>query len=338
MQTQDLKVSAGRVCASDRNDKAFTIILFVLAIELVFFKFLPDLGTATLPGQFASPLADFKFFRYMFMTRGSITYPRFAGTWLMFGFAKVIGGYVHSSDVRLHPLRIAASILTPLYAVAGLVPVMTTQTTRYCWKTYAALYCTYCTLSLYVFYPYDMPSIALLSIAAFLVLEDRISEAIFVMLLTGLFRESSLHAVWLVVAWSLCNSSVPRSRRAASAVVCIVAFAAEYAAIRITFPSHGQWQLNVHEIFLGRGLWSLTCIVTLAAVFIVPLHYLACHLPANPADWRANFFVLNCVAVPFWVVFYRIMGGNISELRLILPALIPIFYGQATPVADADHW
>jgi hypothetical protein len=312
----------------DRRDKVFALLLFGLAIELIFFKFLPDLATAMLPHQFPSSLADFKVYEAAYLNPGSVGYPRFAGNWILFGLARLLAGHIHSGDVRLHPLRIAAAILTPLYAVIGLGPVLA-RTTRYRWRTYLALYCSYCVISLYVFYPGDMPSIALLSVAAFLILEQRLGAALIVMLLTGLFRESSLHAVWFVFAWAICNREVAVTRRVVWTLVYLLAFVIEYFVIRIFFPGHGSILLDPHEIFFGHGLWSLTCIVTLSVVAIVPVHYLATRGVRFGHDWRRNFFILNCAASPAWIIFYRIMGGNISELRMLLPILLPIFYGLA---------
>jgi hypothetical protein len=314
--------------STQRNDKIFVLLLFGLAIELVFFKFVPDLGTATLPHQDPSSLADFKAFERYSLTPGSVMYPRFAGTWILHGLAKLLARHLHSGDVRLYPLRIAAAILTPFYAIVGLVPVMIRKT-RYQWKTYAALYCSYCVISLYVFYPSDMPSIALLSVAAFLILEEQLGAALIAMLLTGIFRESSFHVVWFAFAWAICNREVPVVRRVTWAVVYGAAFVIEYSVIRMLYPAHGSFTLDPYQIFFGRGLWSLTCIVTLAIVAIVPIHYVATRGIRFGSDWRQGFFLLNCAATPAWIIFYRIMGGNISELRMMIPILLPIFYGLA---------
>jgi hypothetical protein len=46
-------------------------------------------------------------------------------------------------------------------------------------------------------------------------------------------------------------------------------------------------------------------------------------------DWRWRFFRLNCFAFPMWIVFYRVLGGNISEFRLMWPVILPCIYGIA---------
>jgi hypothetical protein len=324
---------------SERSDKIFALLLLALAIELVFFKFVPDLGTATLPNQAPSFLTDFGIFENTYNVPGSVMYPRFAGPWILLRVARFIARHLHSSDIRLHPLRVAAAMLTPVYAIVGIAPVLA-WTTRYRWRIYVALYCSYCLLSLYVFYPYDMPSIALLSVAAFLILEGRLGAALITMLLIGIFRESALHVVWFACAWALCNREMPALRRAAWAAIYAVAFGLEYVLIRVAYPGHGAVLLDPHEIFFGRGLWSLTCIVTLAIVAIVPMHYLVTRGVRRSSDWRHNFFLLNCAATPVWIIFYRIMGGNISELRMLIPILLPIFYGiamAAVPGACVDE-
>jgi hypothetical protein len=315
------------------KSKLFVLLLFCLAIELIFFKFIPDLGTATLPNQGSSVLADLQAFHNYYQTPGSVMYPRFAGTSILLVLAQLIAKHVHSADIRLYPLRIAAGILTPLYACVGIIPVLMCST-RYSWRIYASLYCSYSVLSLYVFYPYDMPSIALISVAAFLILEEHLGSALFVMILTGIFRESSLHIVSFALAWAICKREVPIERRVSWAAAYVLTFVAEYSTIHRFYPGHGSLIFNLHDIVFGRGLWSFTCIVTLAIVAIVPTLYVAHQGFKFSSNWRRNFFALSCAATPFWILFYRIMGGNISELRMLIPVLLPIFYGLSL---DSDE-
>jgi hypothetical protein len=53
------------------------------------------------------------------------------------------------------------------------------------------------------------------------------------------------------------------------------------------------------------------------------------------ADWRYWFFRLNCYSLPFWVVFYRSLSGNISEFRMLWPVLLPCIYGIGYAARDA---
>jgi hypothetical protein len=93
----------------------------------------------------------------------------------------------------------------------------------------------------------------------------------------------------------------------------------------------------LHDIFFGPGLWSLTCIITIAIVAILPIYYLTLCGWRFTEDWRHNFFVLNCAAIPLWILFYRVMDGNISELRMLIPILLPIFYGIALSQQRENH-
>ena len=93
------------------NEKVFVLLLFGLAIELIFFKFVPDLGTATLPSQESpSLLTNFRSFENYYLNPGTLMSARFAGTRILLGLAKLLDRHLSSSDVRLHPLRISAAI------------------------------------------------------------------------------------------------------------------------------------------------------------------------------------------------------------------------------------
>lgn len=319
----------------DRSSKWFALLLLVLAIELIFFKFVPDLGTATLPNQGPSLLTDIHAFQDYYQTPNSVMYPRFAGTSILLWLARFIGNHVHSTDVRLYPLRIAAGILTPLYAMIGLIPVLRCRT-RYRWQTYTTLYGIYCALGLYVFYPYDMPSIALISIAAFLILEEQLGPALVVMTLTGIFRESSLHIVWFVFAWAWCRPTPAPSKRWGWCALYLAVFGLEYLLVHRFYPGHTAADWDLHDVFFGRGLWSFTCIVTLSLVAIVPLYTVVRVKSQASPDWRSKFFLMNCASTPFWILFYRFVGGNISELRMLLPVVLPLFYGIALDPNFAD--
>jgi hypothetical protein len=42
-----------------------------------------------------------------------------------------------------------------------------------------------------------------------------------------------------------------------------------------------------------------------------------------------RFFLLNCLAFPGWILFYRLQGGNINEFRIMWPFIMPCLLGLA---------
>jgi hypothetical protein len=182
-----------------------------------------------------------------------------------------------------------------------------------------------------------MPAFAALSVAMYFLLRERLGWALAFMLLTGLIRESAFHVVAWVALWSLCSRSVPWGRRFAWLSVFAVTFVLEYLAVRHYFPgpltAAGGVVLDPRAIFLGKQMLSLTntCVIgmelVLAAVCLNRLR------GTDRADWRHLFFVVNCNALPAWMIFYIMMNGNLAEFRLLLPALLPCIYGLAFATA-----
>jgi hypothetical protein len=279
-----------------------------------------------------SSLADFNAFEKEYLVPGSVFHARFLGNHILYFLAKFIASKFSSTDVRLHPLRIAAGILTPLYAYLGTVPVLI-RDRSYDWRAFLVPYALAVIIGLYVFYPCDVPALAFLSIGIFFVLQERLALALLFMLVVGLFRETSFHMVWFVAAWAVCARSPGIRRRAWWVFLFGAAFLVEYRVIRLYFPgpvsAGGGLILNPAEIFLGRGILSLTtvCSLSLAALFPIACWTKLRSIPTT--DWRARFFALNCVVFPLWIVFYRMLNGNISEFRMLLPTIIPCIYGIA---------
>lgn len=316
---------------SEPFEKLLSVAALAFAIELVFFKFLPDLSTALIQG-YPSNLTDFSLFERDYIVRGSLFSTRFLGNHIFWQLAHFVGRFVHSQDVRLHPLRITAGILTPLYAWAGAVPVLR-RASGLNWRCFMAAYAATVVISLYLFYPYDMPAFAGLSVAMYFLLRERLGWALAFMLLTGLTRESAFHVVTWVALWMLCSRSLPLGRRLAWVGAFAVTFVLEYLAVRHFFPgpmtSVGGVVLDPTAIFLGKQVLSLTntCSVGLELVFAAAcLNRLR---NADRTDWRYRFFVVNCYALPAWMIFYVMMHANLAEVRLLLPALLPCIYGLA---------
>jgi hypothetical protein len=316
---------------SEHVEKLLAVAVLACAIELVFFKFLPDLATAVIQGV-PSNLTDFSLFERDYIVRGSLFSARFLGNHIFWDVARFVGHFVPSQDVRLHPLRITAGILTPLYAWAGAYPALR-RASGLNWRFFMAAYAVTVVISLYVFYPYDMPAFAALSVAMYFLLRERLGWALAFMLLTGLIRESAFHVVTWVALWSLCSRSVPAGRRFTWLCVFAVTFALEYLAVRHYFPgpltAAGGVVLDPRAIFLGRQMLSLTNLCTVGMELLLAAVCLNRLRDGDRADWRDRFFVVNCYALPAWLIFYVVMNGNLAEFRLLLPALLPCIYGLA---------
>jgi fumarate reductase subunit D len=319
-------------------DQLLYCAALAISIELVLFKFLPDIATAVMQTD-TSSLADFKTFENTYLVPGSVFHPRFLGNYILYSLAKFIAGGFSSPDVRLHPLRIAAGILTPLYACLGAAPVLI-RARSYDWRAFLVPYALAVIMGLYVFYPCDIPALACLSAGIFFLLQERLALALLFMLLVGLYRESSFHMVWLVAAWAICARSPNFPRRASWVVIFGAAFLVEYLAIRRYFPgpvaAGGGLIFDPIEIFLGRGMLSLTAICSLSLATLFPLACWAKLRSVPPVDWRTHFFILNCAVFPLWIVFYRILNGNVSEFRIFFPAIIPCIYGIAYAAANSS--
>jgi hypothetical protein len=308
----------------------------VVCIELVLFKFIPDLGTAVIQRS-TSTLADFGEYERTYLRPGSVHHARFLGNYSLYYVARGLARLGSSADPRLHPLRLAAGLLTPLWACVGLLPFLWREP-RFAWRAFVIPYAIAVVMGMYVFYPADMPSLACLSLGLFCLLEERLVMALVLTMLVGLFRETAFHMVLLAGLWAVCaRSPAPRARTLWVAAFA-AAFVAEYLLVRVWFPgpisSAGSLILNPRELFLGAGIWSLTtiCSLTLAALFPLLCWIRLARNPGDSAalpDWRSRFFALNCLAFPFWVVFYRAMSGNISEFRILWPAILPCIFGIA---------
>ena len=321
------------------GEKLLSLLALVLAIELVIFKFLPDIATGVIQGN-ASDLTDFALFKRDYLQIGTLAYTRFLGNEILWNVAQFIAGLIHSPDIRLHPLRIAAAVVTPLYACVGALPVLRGGT-ELNWRYFMAAYAAMVLMSLYVFYPYDMPALALISIALYFLLRGNMGLTLAFMLLTGLFRESSFHVVTWVCLWMLIDRTRPVRERIAWCAAFAAAFVLEYKSLRHFYPGpmtgDGLIVWDPRAILLGRGMLSLTSICSLGLEAVFALVCLNRVLRIKTQDWRRNFFIANCCVLPAWWFFYRIMNGNMSEFRLLLPALLPCVYGLAYAAGTAGR-
>jgi hypothetical protein len=157
--------------------------------------------------------------------------------------------------------------------------------------------------------------------------------ALLCMLVTGLFRETSLHMVWFVALWAWCDRATSLRVRVLWLALFGVTFAFEYVGVRHYFPgpvsSAGGLILDPHELFLSRGVLSLTAVGSISLAALFPIACLVLLRDGRVAGWRSRFYTLNCYAFPAWLVFYRMMNGNLSEFRMLFPVLLPCIYGIA---------
>lgn len=315
-------------------EKVLAFAALTFALELVFFKFVPDIGTAVIQAD-TSTLTDFSKFEQTYLVAGSVHHARFLGNFILYTVAKWLGTLHHSADVRLHPLRMAAGLLTPVYAYIGAHFAL--RDSLFSWRYFLAGYALMVLIGQYVFYPADMPALACVSLALYCLLRERLWPAFGCLLLTGLFRETSFHIVWLVASWAWCT----RLRGSPSRLLWVgafgVGFIIEYVGVRRFFPgpvsAAGGVIWDVHELFFSAGTLSATnlCSVGLAAVFPVACLLRVREIPRD--DWRRAFFTLNAWMFPAWLVFYRMMSGNLAEFRILFPVLIPCIYGIAYAAA-----
>lgn len=312
-------------------EKVLSLIGLALAIELVFFKFLPDIATAVIQGS-PSSLTDFSLFRRDYLQVGTLAYTRFLGNQILWEVAQFISLFVHSQDLRLHPLRIAAGVLTPLYACVGAYPVLRAAMGLN-WRYFMAAYAAMVLMSLYVFYPYDMPALALISVALYFLLKGNMGPTLLFMLLTGLFRETSFHVVTWVGLWMIIDRTRPARERIVWFAAFAAAFVLEYTLLRHFHPGPvtggGHILIDPKAIFLAPGMLSLTAICSLGLEAVFAILCLERLWSIRTQDWRRGFFIANCCVLPGWWIFYRMMDGNMAEFRLLLPAVLPCVYGLA---------
>ena len=313
------------------REKLLSLAALAFALELVFFKFLPDISTAIIQKS-TSNLTDFGVFEREYMVPGKLFYTRFLGNHILWYLARFLSHFVHSPDIRLHPLRLAAAILTPVYAFAG-AGLALRRASDLDWRYFMAAYALSVVVAQYLFYPSDMPAFAALSVALYFLLRERLGMALVFMLLTGLFREAAFHVVAWVGLWMLVSRSKPVTARLAWTAVFAAAFVIEYLAVRHYFPGpltgSGRVEFDPRVIFLDQKTLSLTAICSVGLEVVFALACLNRLRNVDRAHWPRRFFMINCYGLPGWLIFYRMMGGNLSEFRMLLPAVLPCIYGVA---------
>lgn len=304
------------------------------ALVLLFFlKFAPDISTAVWQhGDPAfSPLSNYP--SYWKVLEEDVFQARFAGNWLVYGVAKGIERVIHiPSDPRLHPLRLAAAIVSTLSVYAGIAPVLFARWGRWRWAVFYSVYMLLALLSIYVYTPYDLPSLAFISWSFVLMLGKKKWATLAVLLVGGCFRESMLHSVWFAVSMLVIPSL---SLGLAWTAVYFVAYWAQWLIIRkIFFPSHARIDFkHILENVLTPTSWAsagiLLLMATAALVVIARRARLAGRV--SPLD---RFFLIQVFMAPVWLVFYDFTGGNWAEFRMLTPIALPLAYALAAREPD----
>lgn len=174
----------------------------VLLIFLIPYKYTPDLGRSLYQNR-PSTLVDLQAYRDYYLVNPSLHTARFLGNQILYQLAQLINPLITSNDLRLCPLRITAIILTPFYFLVGTLPVFLVSK-KIDWRIFLPTYILLFVSGMYVFYPGDVPSLAMLRLDLAALLLDNLPLTLVFLLLTGLFRESVFHfvffsAIWLVV-------------------------------------------------------------------------------------------------------------------------------------------
>lgn len=83
----------------------------------------------------------------------------------------------------------------------------------------------------------------------------------------------------------------------------------------------GVFALGLSSILSPTAWFSLA----LTAVLVGVGAYGIAARPARSTSLVGTLGTLSIVAVPAWLAFYWFVGGNLSEFRMLMPVLLPIF-------------
>lgn len=334
IQTPNMK---SKVDDKTERDLVWTgIFVACTLICLMLFKYVPDLGSS-LVESLPSNLASWAAYEEYYFSTHSVHHARFLGNELVYGLARSLPSGLGSSDVRLHPLRVSATIFTLLWFLVSLLPIWI-QPHRFDAQRYLLGLTIIVVAGLYVYYPCDAPSLTWLALALACLLSEKLVAALSCMLITGLFRETSFHMVCMVALWATCAQHRSRANRALWLAAFGLCFAVEYKLIRHWYPGDARGADHyaflvtaegLKNLFLGGGFWSLTTLSTLPLAALFPVAWWRFRRHEGRHEWQHKFFLLNCFAFPAWILFYRAQGGNINEFRIMWPFILPCLVGLA---------
>jgi hypothetical protein len=294
-------------------------------------KFAPDVTPGTSGSATTSALASYDQYWASLprMQRG-----RIGGNYGVYGVAKAIERCIGiPRDPRLHPLRIAAVLVSSLSIWIGVLPVFFDKGRRWNWRVFFAAFLFMSLLSFYCYKPHDMPSIGLLSLGLWLLLCRRPAAALVVLLLTGMIRESALHLVWFALSLLIIPAFSPGI---IWVIVYFIAFMVQWAVIRHFFPVPSP--LRLHHMW--GDLTSPTLWASLAMLFWFTAQaaiQLACQAKAALRCREWTFYAIQILMVIPWLMFYKCMNGNWSEFRMLMPIALPLIYCIAHRLSPAQQ-
>lgn len=308
--------------------KGIALIGIPIVVFTIFFKFAPDLAWAGYQRP-PSYLTSFESFRSALV---GIHASRFAGNEIEFGLAKALAGiFGIPSDIRMHPLRIAAALTCSVYIGLALLPMLSSRRRRaWRWSVYYSALLSIAALSLAIYKPYDLPALMFIALGLLAVLEDRWWLALGSVAACGPFRETGLHIVWIAVCCAILRGG---RRRFAMAAAMAAVWAVELKLIRWVFGIPGGF--GFPGDLLSPSMWL--SVVTVAAFAAVAALDLLARRDAIRTSGEAKvylFFVIQILAIPAWIVFYRSSSAGLAEFRVLLPVVLPLAFSLAWTGAD----
>jgi hypothetical protein len=322
----------------ERADGLLKLLALAATVPLVlifFMKFTADLAIAHATSE-PSILWDYNGYWWQARHRDPILLPRFAGTYLVYYVARGIEAVIGiPQDFRLHPIRLAAALVSVASIWAGTAPVLfgRRESAQSDWRIFYAGYLLLAALSFYVYMPYDLTSLAFISAAWVLVLQRRRLAVLVLLVVCGLFRESNLHIAWFAVATLLVPSL---SVGVGWAAAYLAAFFAEWWVLhRVVWPN-ARPQLGALDAMRSNltSLTSWAVVALIGCMALIALVVVARRVRRAPADGSRlppleALYLIHIAAVPAWLLFYAANGASWSEFRVQLPTLLPLVYAVA---------
>jgi hypothetical protein len=316
----------------ERAWKAMALAAIPVLVFTILFKFAPDLATASVQGR-ASLLTGFEAFRSELV---GIHATRFAGNEIVFHLARGLAAIVGvSSDVRMHPLRMAAAVTTCVYIGLIVLPVMSERRRHvWHWSTFCIAFLPMAALSLQIYKPYDLPALLFVALGFLAVVEDKFGLAILCVVICGLFRESGLHVVWFAVCMAVLRGG---RHRDVMAVTMVATWAVELSIVRWFYGFKDHLAPPPHDL-LSPSLWlTLSAIGLFCAAAALDLRARETRMQTPGERVMFRFLGVQLAAVPVWLAIYHLEGGGLAEFRMLLPVVLPLAFSLAWQGSDPAY-